>query len=170
MSAALQDKPACTHYLHHDGLAYCKLLDSPTTFLPSNTNHLRTGPSACKSDLDICRLALLNNSSHILLDYVVTDMEILVNSAINDCSVDIEMVAVGPGGSYEMLAGGGSGYVNSTNLTVVPGSVIRVQSSQAGSKFTFSVSVNQAEVLRSTPGQDGAGYGNNTGGWRRWWW
>ena len=169
---ACRTTPACSHYTHHTSLAYCRLLDSPATFLPSNNPDIRTGPAACKfqSDLaedDICRLALLNNSSHILLDQVVDDMEILVNSAIKDCLVDIELVVVGPGGSYEMLAGGGSGYVNSTRISVEPGSVIRVESRQTGGKFTFSVSVNQTEILSSTPGQDGTGFGNNTGGWRR---
>ena len=166
----------CSHYLYHHHLAYCKLLDSPTSFLPSPGPEVRTGPSACSyrsnpvnggAGQDICRLALLNNSSHILLDYVVTDMEILVNSAINDCFVELEMVAVGPGGSYEMLAGGGSGFVSSSRISVKAGTVMRLQSHQTGSKFTFSVSqtgASQAEILTSTPGQDGVGYGNITGG------
>ena len=164
----------CTHYLYHQSLAYCKLLESPTTFLPSSSPDLRTGPTACKYETnpdnvggvgkDICRLAVLNNSSHLLVDYVVSDMEILVNSAINDCYVDLELVAVGPGGSYEMLAGGGSGRVSNTSLSVLAGTLVRLQSQQTGSRFTFSVSLNGSEVLSSTPGDDGCGYGNNTGG------
>ena len=42
-------------------------------------------------------MSLLNNSSHLMVDYVVTDMEVVVNSAINNCNVDIDIVTIGPG-------------------------------------------------------------------------
>ena len=34
---------ACTHYLYHQSIAYCKLLDSPDTFSPAPTHEITTG-------------------------------------------------------------------------------------------------------------------------------
>ena len=61
-----------------------------------------------------------------------------------------------------MLAGGGSGFVTKDSVTVPAGSVLRIDSSQQGNKFTFSVSSVTAEnkswLVNSTAGQDGVGY------------
>ena len=63
----------------------------------SGPRYCRNFQSSAGGEGDVCRLALLNNSSHLMVDYVVTDMEVVVNSAINNCNVDIDIVTIGPG-------------------------------------------------------------------------
>ena len=52
---------------------------------------------------DICRLAVINNSSHVLVDQVVEEMELELQSATQNCSVLVDIVTIGPGKTTSLL-------------------------------------------------------------------
>ena len=66
-----------------------------------------------------------------------------------------------------MLAGGGSGFVNKTSVSIRAGEGIRLESTQEGNKFIFQVfsisAENKTLLMNSTGGGDGLGYYNETG-------
>ena len=62
----------CSHYMFYEELSLCKLVNNPTKFYLHTGQGVRTGPVQCKSDDEICNLAMLQTVSHMLVDQPTT--------------------------------------------------------------------------------------------------
>ena len=84
-------------------------------------------------------------------------VEYVLRSAMVGCQVSVQVVTIGSGGSYYMIAGGGSGYVDHSIQSLMVGDTVQVIFDQKNSKYIYRVAVNNNEVMTSRPGDNAQG-------------
>ena len=170
----------CTHYSYTEVLHYCQLWRNSTSFTSLVNEGVKTGPKQCIHQDGKCGLSLLGSSSNNIVN-TPYDQEFHVRSAMKNCEVTVDLITVGAGGrsfspegSGKAVAGGGSGYVHSTSVSVMVDSIITIEFVEDGMNCTYYYSISYMDFLNTNvsiqsmcgeKGSDKGGNGYSGGGY-----